>query len=78
MKYLTKSGEFGLNCFKLKNDGNLEILKGARDLPMLLQLQVLQQHGWEGREGSCRWLLGCSHERAPLCAACTGTDEENG
>ena len=25
---------------------------------MLSQLWVLQQHGWERREGSCRWLLG--------------------
>ena len=39
---------------------------------MLLQLWLLQQHGWEGVKGSCGWLLGSSDKRAPLCAAYTG------
>ena len=39
---------------------------------MLLQLRLLQQHGWKVGKGSCGWLQGRSHERAPLCAACTG------
>ena len=80
VKYLTDGGEFGLNCFKTKkNDGNLEILKRTMVLPVVSQLQVLRQHGWERREGSCGWLLGCSHERALLCATCTGMgNDENG
>ena len=49
--------------------------KRTRDLPMLLQLQVLWQHGWEGGKGSCGWLLRRSHERALLCATCTGTGD---
>ena len=45
--------------------------KRTRDLPMLSQLRVLPQHSWEGGKGSCRWLLGRSHEWALLFATCT-------
>ena len=68
-----------LIVLKPENNGNLEILKRARDLPMLSQLGVLRQHGWEGGKAAVGGSTGVVILKNPaFVPPVTGTRMKNG